>query len=348
MIVVDLGDRIFEFMAYTVLMYKRFLLLITTFAVGAGAGGFVVNYFNNNQNRADANLISARLREGGGTYTNPLLMCDVDDDSPSIRYIELEKTLDRMTSEAKAQGIETSSIYFRDFTDSSTLFINPDERYTPASLNKVPLMITALHYAEIDSSFLNREFVYQNAKNANAVQLIQPTESLKTFSQYTVEQAIESMIVYSDNGAYDALTKFIDYQDYLNYFRVLKIPIEETASISAKEYSYFLRVLYNSTLLSREMSEKALGILAKSTYSRALKAGVPSNISVAHKFGASGGVNASGNPVDRQLHDCGIVYAPKTSYLLCVMTKSNNSLSEIEQFIAEVSKVVYEDVALGE
>jgi beta-lactamase class A len=68
-----------------------------------------------------------------------------------------------------------------------------------------------------------------------------------------------------------------------------------------------------------------------------LVAGVPGNIEVAHKFGErtfQGAVN------ERQLHDCGIIYAAEKTYMLCVMTRGNdfNALSNV---IKEISAEVY-------
>lgn len=326
-------------------MLKRLLPSIVLFLVGFGAGAWALSVFAApKQDDTGVELISARLREGSGQYTNPLLMCDVDDETTSKRYLPLETSLQQEVMKAKIQGIDTASVYFRDLRDSSTLLINGEERFLPASLNKVPLMITAYSYAAKDPMFLSRKFVYHAQADANAVQMIKPKETLKTFSEYSVENALEMMIVHSDNASYDALTKLIDYQDYLQHFRILKIPTDNEEGINAKEYSYFLRVLYNSTLLSREMSEKSLELLSKSDYDKGIKAGVPGDIRVAHKFGVSGGVDANGKAVDRQLHDCGIVYMPKHPYLLCIMTKSSSELAVIEHFIAGISKKVYEEV----
>jgi hypothetical protein len=45
-----------------------------------------------------------------------------------------------------------------------------------------------------------------------------------------------------------------------------------------------------------------------------------------------------------ELHDCGIVYHPEASYILCVMT-SGKDFEEQKSAIAQVSRVVYEAVS---
>lgn len=56
-------------------------------------------------------------------------------------------------------------------------------------------------------------------------------------------------------------------------------------TLSVKDYASFFRILYNSSYLTKEHSEEILEFLAKAEYVNGLVAGVPSNITVAHKFG---------------------------------------------------------------
>ena len=46
----------------------------------------------------------------------------------------------------------------------------------------------------------------------------------------------------------------------------------------------------------------------------------------------------------RQLHDCGIIYYPNNTYLLCIMTRGKD-FKQLESVIAGISKTVYEVVA---
>jgi beta-lactamase class A len=88
------------------------------------------------------------------------------------------------------------------------------------------------------------------------------------------------------------------------------------------------------------MSEKALSILSLSQYFQGLVAGVPNNIKIAHKFGE----RKFNNTGETQLHDCGIIYAPKTPYLLCVMTKTNNNIDSASNVIKKISQTVYQKI----
>ena len=108
--------------------------------------------------------------------------------------------------------------------------------------------------------------------------------------------------------------------------------------MNVKEYSSFFRVLYNSSYINKESSEFALELLAESKFTEGIKSGVPKNIVVSHKFGEQINKNSL-----LQLHDCGIVYAPKKPYILCVMTRGNN-FDELADIIKNISKITYDSV----
>ena len=107
---------------------------------------------------------------------------------------------------------------------------------------------------------------------------------------------------------------------------------------SILSYSNLFTILYNGYYLSNEMSQLSLELLSESTYKDGLVAGVPAGTRVAHKFGFY-------NPPtgESQLHDCGIVYHPRTPYVLCVMTSGPNIESE-EAAISAISHLVYTSV----
>jgi hypothetical protein len=106
------------------------------------------------------------------------------------------------------------------------------------------------------------------------------------------------------------------------------------------KYAIFFRVLFNSTYLSRNMSEKALGLLSKTDFSNGLVRDLPKGVMVAHKFGELTLENQDRIIEKRELHDCGIVYEKDRPYLLCVMTKGAQ-YSDLEDMIAGISLFVY-------
>jgi len=109
--------------------------------------------------------------------------------------------------------------------------------------------------------------------------------------------------------------------------------------MSVKDYSSFFRILYNASYLSKEMSSKALKLLTQVNFNKGLVAGLPKGVKIAHKFGERG---YALNDI-KQLHDCGIVYHPRKTYLICVMTKGNK-IEDLEYIIQKISKFIYQTV----
>jgi hypothetical protein len=79
-------------------------------------------------------------------------------------------------------------------------------------------------------------------------------------------------------------------------------------------------------------------LLTSTDFNEALVAGVPQEVQVAHKFGEAG----TGD-VERQLHDCGIVYFPSHPYLACIMTRGKDT-GTLKQSIADISRFMYQKI----
>ncbi len=120
-----------------------------------------------------------------------------------------------------------------------------------------------------------------------------------------------------------------------------------TDFISPRMYSRVFRALYNASYLPSTVSESALDLLSKTTFTEGLVAGVPEGITVSHKFGERSlkvkNDNSLASDTVNELHDCGIVYAPNNPYLLCVMTKGND-FSALQGVIKDISQITWESV----
>ena len=85
-------------------------------------------------------------------------------------------------------------------------------------------------------------------------------------------------------------------------------------------------------------------LLTETTFKNGLVQGVPDGIPVAHKFGEQTIVNPTDNSIEfRELHDCGIIYYPKSPYFLCVMTKGED-FTKLQSIIAEISSISYQKI----
>ncbi len=281
-------------------------------------------------------------------FIDPIIGLKGRGQESAVEYIALRQSITSfITSEIQNNNLKTASVYVRDITKGVNFQINPDEKYSPASLLKVPVMIAYFKLAEADPSILVKQIVYTGTQDLNLIKDIPSSVQLVKGHSYSVEELIEHMIKYSDNNADNLLVEnlsAIGHGDFVKtIFKDLAIPDIEIVKdfITMQQYALFFRVLYNSTYLSREGSERALEFLTESDFSKGIDAGVPNNIIIAQKFGEFSLESPSGEVLRRELHNCGIVYYPKHPYLMCVMTKGSDFRS-LEDVIQHISSLIFQ------
>jgi beta-lactamase class A len=150
------------------------------------------------------------------------------------------------------------------------------------------------------------------------------------------------MIEYSDNEAKELILHTLEpgfVEKVMADIGIKVNPGDNPDFVSVKDYSGFFRLLYNATYLNRTLSEKALQILSKTRYNKGLVAGLPSGITIAHKFGE----RAFSDSNIKQLHECGVVYVEGSPYEICVMTRGTD-FDQLASVIADISALVYKDV----
>lgn len=321
-----------------------YIFLLLSIAVALGfVSGWLVRGGNVNKDSAKSSLSTLRL--SGYNYINPLLVCDTETDEDSDVSERVEKSVGEIIDRNIRQGnITQASVYYRDISSGVSANINKEERYYPASLSKIPVMMAIFKISRNNPDFLQKVILWDNPTDYNESQIIKPKKFLEKGKSYKIIDAIEFMIKYSDNNSFYFLTENIDKQTFDTTFSDLLIPIRDDPDsspdyITAKQFSYFFRVLYNATYLNRQYSETSLKLLSEIEYNNALVAGLPSGTKVAHKYGYS---KMEDTQIWQEFHDCGIVYKNEnTPYLLCIMTKSTADLTKIEESVKEISKAVY-------
>lgn len=278
---------------------------------------------------------------GQRRLTNKLLDFDIPPSNELGDYKrELEETIKNRLQNKNAEKI---SVYFRDLNNGPWIGVNEREKFIPASLLKVPLMMTYLKKAEKDPAIFKKKYTYKkSAFGISTTQKYLSITPLKDNSEYTVDELIRRMIVNSDNESLFILSNNIDVKEQSQLYSKLGFPVPENVTsslefISPRNIGSFFRVLYNATYLNEEMSEKALQLLTETDFDRGIVAGVPKGVVVAQKYGER---EENGN---LELHDCGIIYFPEHPYILCIMTEGSDydSLSTI---IKDISRLTYEQV----
>lgn len=311
-------------------------LLVAAFAAGWLARGV----------REPAPPPMREIREAGlapGRWINPLLECEEAEAvlrRPALR--PFKHRLQTLVDVRRTTGdIEFGSVYFRELNDGSWVGVNEQVGYIPASLLKLPVLISALKRAERDPAFLGRRVRFPGGRDLNAVMHFRPPEALASGASYTVEELCTRSVRYSDNNATGLLSELIpapEQERTLRGLGVLPEMLEARGKLNVKTVSAFFRVLYNASWLDRERSELALEMLSRSSFREGIVAGVPADVRVSSKYG-----EAALQLRSYQLHEFAIVYHERRPYLLGVMSQGSD-LAAMTRFIRDVSRAVYDEV----
>lgn len=151
------------------------------------------------------------------------------------------------------------------------------------------------------------------------------------------------MIVDSDNVAKNAILDALNPASLQDIYEEMSFLQDEAGNITPKNYVRFLSRLYNATYLNRTYSNMALELLTKTSFNDGLVAGLPTNVKVAHKYGERG-IYEDNALVGVELHDCGLVYAEKSPYFVCIMTKGAD-INNLAKILRDISGAVYRNRA---
>jgi beta-lactamase class A len=262
-------------------------------------------------------------------------------------YSDIESDIvDYLKSEINKKNLYGYSFYFRDLTSGLWFGSNESANFAPASLFKLPIAIAIYKQIENDSGLLQKKLLYtQELSDINTVKQLNSDSTLVVGQLYAVDELVEKMLVYSDNGAKNLLLSVIDkkYLDQLlNLVNFSNNPNNTTYDISSRKYANFLRIVYGSSYINEEHSEYILSLLARSDFKDGIVAGLPSTVTVAHKYGVyEFPEQIEGKEVlTVQLHDCGVVYHQSNPYVFCLMTKGKDDAS-LFKIISTVSRMMY-------
>jgi len=270
-------------------------------------------------------------------YINPII--SVESVNESANYAVLKEAINNYIAVERENGLTYASVYFKELTDNEWFSINARERYDPASLLKVGVLITYLRMAELHKELLDMEVVYQGRPG-----FVFPTEHFGSDTvvegrKYKISELLQHMIRYSDNRATLFLEDHMDTTIFKKEFTDLGLPEPHfngpSFTLDVEEYAMMFKALYNAGYLWKTTSEDALALLTESVFKNGLLKELPAGVVAAHKYGECG------NRISHELHEAGIIYLNDHPYLVTVMTRGTdwNKLSEV---VGHISKMVYD------
>lgn len=293
-------------------------------------------------------LYSHEKCEDSYNFINSYFACNHENTIDKGQYSDLKSRLASFINKKKDEGnANIVSVWFRDLEGGPTLGINERIDFIPASLLKLPLVLTFLDIAENNPSILQKITAYSDKTAPVPEQVFFPADPIVKNRSYTIEELINHTMLHSDNLAsqllFDYLRTSFNDNPLIQTYRDLGIIDPganlNMAAVNTKEYSSIFRQLYNVSFLNKNYSEKILALLTQSDFEDGLRRGIPEGggVTVANKFG-----ERSLETGEKQLHDCGIVYYPDNPYLLCIMTRGKN-FADLSDVIGEISKEVYQE-----
>lgn len=146
-----------------------------------------------------------------------------------------------------------------------------------------------------------------------------------------LDECLEEMIVISASNCAEGVVKkyggYTALDDFVRSHHIEGINLSRGLSISADGMRQFLHNLYSEKLMSKASTDKLLSYMKRQNYRKGIPAGSAGE--VADKVGY--------NPRNPSWHDAAIVYHPKTTYTLVVLTASGGQFPIIADLAKQIS-----------
>ena len=192
------------------------------------------------------------FRLNGYKYIKPILYnynkCE------SKKYQELKGRISGIIQQYQKSGsLDKASVYLKLLSDRDYIFVNEKELFHPASLFKLPVLITLLEMEEKNPGTLNKKLIFHLPKGGLPQQTYN-TNQIEADKSYSIKELLKFMISYSDNNATYLLNNFVDLKLFNKMFSDLGLVVPDihdiNFEISAKDYSVFFNIIYNAGYLS--------------------------------------------------------------------------------------------------
>ena len=331
---------------------RKLLLACATCALLSGLFSFFIaqNFYQNKElansqppknlsaNQCDMKKIVAKNYK----FIKPILILERSCESENLFPLKTQLS-DLISTMQTNSELDFASAFVIDMNRSEWIGVNENVGYLPGSLIKVPLAISLMKMVEDKKCNLTDKI--EAPKELFNIHQTYTSETIKPGETYTIEQLLKYSLAFSDNNATQILNHKVDLNYFKRLFQDLSLTEPDvhdmTYTISAKDYSRFIRVLFNGTYLYKRHSEQLLEMMSKSSFKDGIAASIDKNKAyLANKFGESA-MNG-----EHHFHESGIIYINNSAYLITVMTKGKDVV-KLSSSLKSIAKLVYNQMTSG-
>ena len=208
-----------------------------------------------------------------------------------------------------ANGGSGFGVVVKDLKTGATASVNADASMTSASLYK--LFVAQQVMSRIDAGSLTYGASAGGGSGRNVVDCL---TVMINVSDNTCGKALGENLGW---GSQDGALKEAGYTG---------TSLAAPQRTSAHDVAYLLERLYRGTLNSGSSNDRLLAMLKDQRVNNRLPVGLPAGTVIAHKTG----------DLDGYMHDAGIVYGPKTDYVVSMMGAPGTSPSQFADLSAKI------------
>jgi beta-lactamase class A len=187
---------------------------------------------------------------------------------------------------------------------------------------------------QTESASLYKLFVAKSIFQRIDIGQLSPTDQAGGGTGRTIDGCLTIMINISDNDCGRALGTILGWgtqNQALGLEGYKQTDLSSPQQTSAADVAQLLERLYNSTLVSAGSGAEFLALLKSQRVNNRLPVGLPTGTAIAHKTG----------DLDGYVHDAGIVYGPKTDYLVVAMSGPWDAPGNAAALLASLSQQLW-------
>lgn len=261
----------------------------------------------------------------------------------SPKKVETSPEVEKLVKEASKSFPGKAGIVFYDISENEIIGYNIKEEFEAASLIKIPILIEYFRQVKAGKLKPQQTVKIKNSMKAGGSGSI---KNLPEGSGISFAKLAELMITKSDNTATDILINQLGMKNVNDTAAelgcgatFLNRTIWDFAAIdrgfgnttTPEDMMILLKAVYEGKAVDVLSSAAMIEILKKQENRKMIPAYLPKETEVAHKTGELNGI----------LHDCGIIYNGRSSYVLCLMGKNIKNNDQARKFWALLSLEIY-------